>query len=361
MGKDYYKILGVEKNASQDEIKTAFRKLAHKYHPDKQDGDEAKFKEVNEAYQVLGKPEKRKQYDQFGSTFDQQGGFGGGMNWQDFMRHARGGSQGNINFDFGDLGDIFGDIFGFGGQSRTRGQRGADIEVEMEIEFRDSVFGLKKTIELFKDIKCDRCHGNKAEPGTPINTCTTCQGTGRITKVQQTFLGAFQTASVCPDCRGEGKKPQKLCTKCSGQGIIKDKEKIEFEVPAGIENGSTLRLHGRGNPGQNGGADGDLYVRIRVKKDEHFIREGNDIIKKEKISIKQAVLGDRIDINTLDGEISLKIPAGTQPNTRFRIKGKGMPYLHSNSRGDLFIEIEIEIPRKINRKQKQALEQFDDN
>ena len=360
MGKDYYKILGVEKNVSQEEVKVAFRKLAHKYHPDKKDGDEAKFKEVNEAYQVLSKPEKRSQYDQFGSTFDQQGGFGGGMNWSDFMSQARGGQGGGIKFDLGDLGDMFGGAFGFGGGGgRSRGKRGADIEVDLKIEFKDAVFGLKKSIELYKQVKCGHCHGNKAEPGTPIDTCSTCKGTGQVTKIQQTFLGNIQTAATCSDCRGEGKKPHQLCTKCNGQGIVKDKEKIEFEVPAGIENNSTLRLHGRGNPGQKGGPDGDLYIHVRVMKDEIFERERNDIIKKEKISIKQAILGDKVDIKTLDGEITLKIPAGTQPSTRFRLRGQGVPYMRGSGRGDLYIETEIEIPKKISKKQKQLLDEFD--
>ncbi len=364
MGKDYYKILEVDKNAGQDEIKKAFRKLAHKYHPDKKDGDEAKFKEVNEAYQVLGNEQKRKQYDQFGSTFDQQGGFGGGMNWDDFMRYAKqgggGGFQG-MNFDMGDLGDIFGDIFGFGGGGRRSAgvPRGDDIEVDLALDFKEAVFGVKKTIELYKTVKCPNCHGNKAEPGSGFKTCEVCEGKGRVQEIRRTFLGAMRTERVCQQCQGDGKIPEKLCSKCSGQGVVKNKERIEITIPAGIADGSTLRVPGGGEAAA-GGQNGDLYVRLRVKSDPDFERHGNDIYTEHKISFKQAALGDKIEITTLDGTVDLKIPAGTQSSTRFRLRGKGVPRLNAGGAGDFYVIIKVEVPKKLTRHQKKILEQWDE-
>jgi molecular chaperone DnaJ len=367
MSKDYYKILGVDKNANQEEIKRAFRKLAHEYHPDKPTGDEAKFKEINEAYQVIGNEEKRKKFDQFGSTFDQQGGFGGGAGWEDFMRQARGGGGFNgANFDFGggDLGDILGDLFGFGGGGgRSRGtkkHKGDDIEVDVKIELKDAAFGIKKEFELYKNIKCEHCHGNMAEPGTPITTCKNCNGSGVVVQMQRTFIGSFQTQVACPECHGEGKKAEKKCTKCDGQGITKQKEIINVDIPAGVEDGMTLRVHGKGNAGSHGGANGDLFVRIRVKEDERFQRFGDDLLFKEKIDFTQAILGVKLDVETLDGVVELKIPEGTQPNTRFRLKNKGMGHLNSSGRGDMYVEIEVVIPKSVSRKQRQLLEGFDD-
>ncbi len=360
MGKDYYKILGVEKGSSQDEVKKAFRKLAHQYHPDKATGDEAKFKEINEAYQVLGNVEKRKQYDQYGSTFDQQGGFGGGMGWEDFMSRARSGGGGGMNFGGIDLGDIFGDIFGFGGGSRGKKQNyGEDIQVDVRISFKELITGEKKQLELYVTAQCSHCHGGLAEPGTKIKTCPTCNGQGRVTRVQQTMLGAFQSTSTCPDCQGEGQKAETPCTRCSGKGVEKQKQKIDIEIPAGIEDGSAIRFTNKGNAGMYGGQPGDLYVRVHVEADKNFERDGNNIIQKLNISFVQATLGDKVDIKTVDGEISLKIPAGTQPNARFRVRGRGIPYLHSPGRGDLYIEIGVEIPKKLSRKQKKLLEEFD--
>jgi len=360
MGKDYYKILGVEKSASQDDIKKAFRKLAHKYHPDKETGNEEKFKEVNEAYQILGKPEKRKQYDQFGSTFDQQGGFGGGMGWEDFMRQARSGGAQGMNFGGIDLGEIFGEMFGggFGGRQRGRKQ-GEDIQIDLQIDFKDAIFGIKKEIELLKVIKCPHCEGNMAEPNTKIIQCSTCGGSGQVTRVQKTMLGAFQSRSVCPDCHGQGQKPEKPCSKCSGTGVVREKQKIEINIPAGINNGSTLRLAGHGNEAPYGGVPGDLYVNIQVKPEKDYERKGNDIYKTVPISIAQACLGDKIDVRTLDGEISLKIPSGTQPGTKFRIKGKGAPELQGSRQGDMYVVTDVKIPKRLSKKQKKLLQDFD--
>ncbi len=364
MGKDYYKILNVDKSADQDEIKRAFRKLAHQYHPDKQTGDEKKFKEINEAYQVLGNVEKRQKYDQYGSTFDQMGGFGGGMNWDDFMKQARGGGGSrSANFDFGglDLGDIFGDIFGFGGgRGQSRSQNfGEDIQIDLQIDFKEAVFGTKKQVELYKTVKCDHCHGNLAEPGTKIITCQKCGGQGRVSRVQQTILGAIQTATTCPDCGGEGKKAQTPCTKCHGQGITKKKEVIDLQVPAGIENDSGLKMREQGNAAPYGGQSGDLYVQIRVLSDKNFERHGNDVYTAKKISFAEAALGCKTEVETLDGAIELKVPAGTQPGNKFRLRGKGVPYLHSAGRGDLYVIIEIDVPKKLSRRQKKLLEEFE--
>jgi molecular chaperone DnaJ len=363
MSKDYYKVLGIEKNASPEEVKAAFRKLAHEYHPDKATGNEAKFKEINEAYQVLGNEKKRQQYDQYGSTFDQMGGFGGGANWEDFMSQARGG-QGGIKFDFGgmDIGDIFGDVFGFGGggQQRSKKHQGQDIQVDFKIEFKEAVFGVKKEIELYKQVKCGHCHGNLAEPGTKIITCSVCHGAGQVNRVQNTFFGAFQTAVVCSACQGEGKKAEQACSKCRGLGVVKEKEKIEVQIPAGIEDGSTIRFTGKGEAGSYSGRAGDLYVQIKIKADERFERDGNDVYVREKISFAEAALGTKKDIITLDGEINLKIPAGTQPTTKFRLREKGIPEVHGSGRGDMYVIIEVEVPAKLSRRQKQILEEFDE-
>lgn len=368
MSKDYYKTLGVEKTASVEEIKSAFRKLAHQYHPDKTGGDEAKFKEINEAYQVLGNADKRTKYDQYGSTFDQMGGFGGGMNWDDFMQKARGGGGGfgNMNFDFGglDLGDIFGDFMGFGGGGGRGGRReqnyGEDIQIDLNLEFKEAVFGVKKEITLYKTVKCGHCHGNMAEPGTRITICATCGGKGRVTRVQRTFIGAFQSTSTCSDCHGEGKKADKPCSECRGQGVSKEKETITIDVPAGVENGTTLKMEGRGNAGAFGGGAGDLFVQIRVKEDKRFEREGNDVYVNKKISFVEAALGEKIEVETLDGDIELNVPDGTQPGTKFRLRGKGIPYLRSSGRGDMYVVLDVEVPKRLSRRQRKVLEEFNE-
>jgi len=362
MSKDYYKILGVDKNASQDEIKKAFRKLAHKYHPDKEGGDEAKFKEINEAYQVLSNPEKRKKYDQYGSTFDQMGGFGSGMDWDDFMRAARG--QGGFNGfgDMGDLGDILSEILGgFGGGPSRRAnvnRRGRDIETSMQIDFKEAVFGVEKVIEIYKTVPCPVCSGTGDDPNSKIITCPTCKGRGQIEQVQSTFFGQFRTAAVCPDCGGQGKKAEKKCSKCAGQGVVKELKKIKVKIPAGIGNGETLRLAGEGEAGLRGGRPGDLYITIQVRPDPKFKREGNDIIVKLPISFSQAALGDKVEVDTLDGKYKLKIPSGTQSGKVFKMRGKGVPYLHGRGRGDLLVEVAVKTPTKLNRKQKELFKRL---
>ncbi len=351
MSKDYYNILGVDKGASQDEVKKAFRKKAHEFHPDKKTGDEAKFKEANEAYQVLGNEQKRAQYDQFGSAEPGAGGFGGSGGFGGF-------SQGGVNINMDDLGDIFGDMFG-GGRSRggTRTRRGSDIKMILTIDFLEAVFGVEKEISLKKKITCVTCKGNGAEPGTPIETCKTCGGSGQVTRMQRSFLGNIQMQTTCTDCRGEGKKVTKKCSKCAGTGIHDEVVNFKTKIPAGIDNGETIRLTGHGEAA-SGGIAGDLYLEIRVKEDKRFERDGETIRTDSEISFTQAVMGDKIEIETVDGLLKLKIPAGTQPGTVFKLREKGVPNLHGRGRGDQLIKVQVNVPKKLSRKQKKLLEEM---
>lgn len=359
MSKDYYKILGIEKGATTEEIKKAFKKLAMQYHPDRPTGDEAKFKEVNEAYQVLSDNEKRSRYDQFGSDFNAQGGFGGGMNWDDFMRATRGGQGGfSGNADFGDLGDIFGDLFGFGGGRGARGGRsqGRDVQVDVEIDFKESAFGVERQLNLRKQTKCDVCHGEGAEPGSKIDTCATCGGRGQVVRQQQTFLGSMQTASTCPDCHGRGRKPSKLCKNCGGDGVLAKSTELKIKIPAGINDGEAIRVTGHGEDAPHNGVSGDLYVRIHVKPMHGFHRDGFDVFTETEINFSQAALGDKVEIETLDGQVKLVIPEGTQPEQLIRIKGKGITYLGKTIRGDQYVKVIVKVPKKVNRKLREALE-----
>ncbi len=367
MAKDYYGILGVSKDAPQDEIKKAFRKKAHESHPDKAGGDEAKFKELNEAYQILGNADKRKQYDQFGdSAFSGQGFGGTGMNWDDFMRQAQGQGfgGGGFNVDFGDLGDIFSEVFGFGGGRRSRQyrgpQQGASMEIEMSIDFLDAVFGAERTIRLNRVTKCGRCRGNGAEPGTKISSCNRCSGSGQIVHTRSTLLGTFQSATVCPECRGEGKSAENPCKECRGQGVYERPEEVKIKIPAGIDNGQTVKMSGLGHVGGRGGPAGDLYVHIRVKPDKRFEREGYDIITRESLSVSQAVLGDAIGVETVHGPVNLKIPSGTQAGARFKLRDKGVPHVHASSKGDHIVVADIRIPSKLSRKEKKLYEELRD-
>lgn len=365
MATDYYKILGVDKNASQEDIKKSFRKLAHQHHPDKEGGNADKFKEINEAYQVLGNEDKRKQYDQFGPAFSNNAGGGaGGFNYQDFAR-AQGGNpfgqgQGGFNFDFGDmedLGDIFGSFFGGGGQRQTRHQtKGADLEVELTLDFEEAVFGVEKHIKLRKNVTCDVCNGNGAEPGSKIETCPTCKGSGYVSKMQQTFLGNIRSQSVCPQCQGEGKIYDKKCHKCHGAGVFSSEEEIKVKVPAGIDNGQSLRLSGKGEA-QGKGTPGDLYVRIKVRPNKNFVRKGYNIYSKAQVLVSQAILGDKIQVETVDGPVSLKIPEGTQSHTEFKLKDKGIPHLEGRGRGDHLVEVIVHIPKNLSRQQRKLIEE----
>lgn len=357
--KDYYNILGVSKTASQDEIKKAFRQAAHKYHPDKKGGDEAKFKEINEAYQVLGNEKKRSQYDSLGHSAYQQagqaggagrGGFGG---FNDFR-------NGGVEFDMDDLGDMFGgfgDIFGFGGGGRSKKSgRGADLETQINLSFEEAVFGVEKEIKLTRKVVCDRCQGNKAEPGSKIETCSTCGGSGRVSRVQRTIFGNMQVQVTCSICQGEGKTYTKKCSKCGGLGVYNQTDTIKVSIPAGINDQETLRMTGQGEAGIDGQASGDLYLRIRVSPHKEFKREGSDIWSKKEITFKQVTLGDKIGVATIHGQVNLKIPAGTQSGTVFRLRGKGVKRLDNRGSGDHYVEIIVNIPTSLNRKQKKQIE-----
>lgn len=359
MGKDYYKILGVEKTAPQDEIKKAFLKLAHQHHPDKNQGKDEKFKEINEAYQVLGNKEKRAQYDQFGSAGPGAGGFGGGQGFGGFGGFQNGGM--NINMD--DLGEMFsgfgfGDIFG-GGSGRSRGpRRGEDIEASMTISFEEAAFGAEKEVTLKKKIVCDHCSGSGAEPGAKIETCSTCGGKGRVRRVQQTILGAIQTEATCRDCGGDGKIPSQKCSKCKGAGSIHDTVNFKVKIPAGVDDGGRIRLSGYGEAGDKGAPLGDLYINIRVKPSEKFAREDYDILTKQYINFSQAALGDKIDIETIHGLVELKIPEGTQSGTVFKLKNKGIPYTDGRGQGDHLVEVVIKTPKGLSKKQKDTLKEL---
>lgn len=358
MSKDYYDILGVSKDANAQEIKTAFRKKAHEHHPDK-GGDEAKFKEINEAYQILNNPEKRQQYDQFGSDFS-QGGFGAGQGFGGFS----GFNQGGMNINMDDLGDMFGgfsDIFGFGGARHTsRGPaRGRDLEFELSLDFMEAAFGLEKEISFSKNVVCDKCDGSGAEPGAKVETCGTCHGSGRVSRVQRTILGNIQTQTTCQTCHGEGKSYSQKCSKCSGNGIYHDNIKLKVKIPAGINSGESIRLMAKGEAGAKGAPAGDLYLRILVKAHKKFVREAYDIKTEETISIKQAILGDKLEVETIHGPVKLKIPEGTQSGTIFKIRAKGVEKLRAGGLGDHFVKIKVKIPSSLNKKDKKILSELD--
>ena len=365
MANDYYKILGVERGANDDEIKKAYRKLAHKFHPDKSGGDEAKFKEINEAYQVLSDKSKRQQYDQFGQTFEQaqaggQGqGFGGfeGFDFGGFS--AKGGSA--YGGDFQDFGfeDIFSNIFGGGGGGRrSRKKAGKDIQADAEISFEEMVRGARRTVDIYKKIVCDRCHGTGGEPGAKKDTCPTCHGSGQVRRTMQSFLGSFSQVSTCPTCQGAGEIYSEKCKKCGGDGRVKEEESIEIEIPAGIQDGQTLSMEGYGEAGEKGAPSGSLYVNIHVSTHSKFKREKNNIISSEHITFPQAVLGDKINVDTIEGRLKMKIPAGTQSGEIFKIKGEGIPSLDRRGRGDHLVKIIVDIPKRLSRKQKELIEKL---
>lgn len=360
--KDYYQVLGVDKKASADEIRRAFRRLAQEHHPDK-GGDAEKFKEINEAYQILSDDKKRAQYDQFGAAFDGAGAGPGGFNWGDFSQGFGGfqganGAQGSAGMD--DLGEMLGDLFGLGGRrGRQAGpRRGADLEVDLTIELKEAVFGTEKSIDLNKKNRCEHCHGTGAEPGHKVVTCMNCRGTGQITVSQQTFLGQFQTVQTCGECRGSGRVPEKKCSICDGRGTKVRRNTIKLKIPAGIDNNEGIRLKGEGEAGDFAGPAGDLLVRIKVRPDLHFRRERNNIISREEIPFHVAALGGKVKVRTLAEEVELKIPTGTQSGQLFKLKGHGAPDIRGYSRGDQIVEIVIKVPQKLSGKQKKLLEEL---
>lgn len=368
MSKDYYEILGVKKNATAEEIKKAFRQLAHKYHPDKGGGDEKKFKEINEAYQVLGNTEKRKQYDQFGQSFSGAGP--GGMNWQDFARAQQQGgfdfSQGfqGANFDFGDIGDIedlfsgiFGGSFRQGGKNK-RSRAGRDIQLELTIDFFEAVFGTKKTITIERDDICSVCQGSGAKPGSEVKTCQQCQGRGQIDTVTRSFFGMVRSSQICPTCQGDGRIVSEKCTNCHGAGKSRKKENIEVEIPAGADNGVTLKFTARGDVLTKNGSPGDLYINLRVLPNQKFERHGSDTYQQIKINFSQAALGDKVLVDTVDGEVKLKIPAGITSGTVLKLAGQGIPNMNRRGRGDHLVKVIIDVPKSLNRQQKKLLNEL---
>lgn len=352
---DYYKVLSVDKNASDQEISKAYRKLAKKYHPDlnHEPGAEAKYKQVNEAYEVLHDKQKRAQYDQFGTAG--ANGFGG---------QGQYGAGGQGFGGFGDFGDIFGDIFGqgFGGQSRradpTAPQKGQDLDYTLTISFMDAIKGKKTQVSYERSETCSTCNGNGCEKGTHPLTCDKCHGTGYMTITQRSAFGMIQRQVVCDKCQGKGAIIQHPCQTCHGKGVLNKKNTLEVEIPAGIDNGQQLRYQGQGEAGKNGGPYGDLYISYRITPSKDFTRRGTTIYTTVPISFAQATLGDEITIKTVHGDEKLKIPAGTQPNKKFTIRGAGVPYLRGGGNGDQITTVEVKIPTKVNEDQRQALVDF---
>lgn len=343
--RDYYEVLGVHRNASDTEIKKAFRKLAIQHHPDKNPGDkesEEKFKEISEAYEVLSDPQKRAQYDQFGHA-----GLGGAGGF-----YSGGFGAGS---PFGDIfSDIFGDLFGGGGRQRGRGRRGDDLQYTLEINFEEAAFGVETKIDIPYDKRCDDCGGSGAKPGTEPKICPTCLGAGQI-RLQQ---GIFSMSRTCSQCGGEGRVVDNPCPKCRGTGSVRDRKTLSVKVPQGVESGTRLKLMGEGGQGTKGGPNGDLYVLIAVRDHQVFTREGNDVVCEIPISFPQAALGCETEVPTLDGKISLKIPEGTQSGKVFRLRGKGIPNIQGYGRGDQLVLIRVETPVNLNRQQKDLLEEF---
>ena len=357
--RDYYEVLGVQKGASEEEIKKAYKKMARKYHPDLNPGDkdaEEKFKEVNEAYEVLSDSEKKARYDQFGfAGVDPNFGAGGG-GW--------GGGAGGAGFDFGDLGDIFGSFFGggFGGGQTRRNpnapQRGESIRMNLTISFEEAAFGCEKELTVDRYESCETCHGSGAAPGTSPETCPDCGGSGVVQTRRQTPMGVFASTAPCSRCGGRGRIIKEPCKDCRGSGMVRRRRKIQASVPAGIDNGQTISIRGQGHAGKNGGPAGDLLVTITVRPHELFRREGTSVLCEAPITFPQAVLGAELEIPTIDGKVKYDIPEGTQSGTTFRLKGKGIPALNGRGRGDQYVTVYIETPRNLNREQKEALKKF---
>ena len=356
--RDYYEVLGVDKNASEAEIKRAYRKVAKKYHPDMNPGDkeaEEKFKEAAEAYEVLSDPEKKSKYDQFGHAAFEQGG---------------GGAGGFGGFDFGgDMGDIFGDIFGDffgggrrGGDARRNGPRqGANLRAGVRITFDDAIRGVEKELEITLKEECKTCNGSGAKPGTSPETCPKCKGTGQVVFTQQSMFGMVRNVQTCPDCHGSGKIIKDKCTSCRGTGYTSSRKKIQVSVPAGIDNGQSIRIREKGEPGTNGGPRGDLLVEVNVARHPIFQRQDMNIFSTAPLTYAQAALGGTVRINTVDGEVEYEVKPGTQTDTRIRLKGKGVPSLRNkNIRGDHYVTFVVQVPTNLNEEAKEALRKFDE-
>jgi molecular chaperone DnaJ len=354
--RDYYEVLGISKNASPDEIKKSYRRSAVEHHPDR-GGDEAKFKEINEAYEVLKDPDKRKRYDQFGhagvgsSAASDGNPFAGGF----------GGTQGqSVNFDFGDLGlgDIFGSFFG-GGRGQPQQAQGRDVETRVEISFEDAIFGTEVELHLNLEDTCEHCKGTTVEPGYELKTCENCGGSGQVTHVMRTVFGNIQQSAPCPVCHGSGKIPEKVCSVCHGRGTQKRSQTISLKIPAGIDDGSTIRLREHGEAIARG-PKGDLYVNVRVKPHKKFTREGDLILSEEHVDMVGAALGTEIEVDTVDGLVHMKVPAGTQSGSDFKLSGHGVPHLRGHDRGAHIVTLVVDTPTRLTKEQKELLERFGD-
>ena len=356
--RDYYEVLGIGKDASADEIKKAFRRAAVEHHPDKEGGSEAKFKEINEAYEVLKDPSKRQRYDQFGHA-GVGGASGGGSPYEGF--NGFGGQGQEVHFDFGDLGlgDIFSSFFGGGaGRQQSRRQaRGRDVETRVEITFEQAVFGTEVDLNLSLDDVCEHCKGTTVEPGHELKECDQCKGSGQVVNITRTIFGNIQQATVCPKCNGRGKVPEKVCSVCHGKGTRRKNQEVTLKIPAGVDDGATIRLREHGEAIANG-PKGDLYVNIRVRPHKKFTREGDLILSQETVSMADAALGTEIAVETVDGPVKMKIPAGTQSGSDFKLSGHGVPHLKGETRGAHIVTINVETPKKLTKRQQELLEEF---
>lgn len=357
MKKDYYEILGVEKGANQEEIKKAFRKLAHKYHPDKGGGDADKFKEASEAYSVLSDEKKRSEYDAYGKSWNgggyQGGQQGGGFGDFDFSDFA--GQAGQDGFQDFDLGDIFGDLFGGGGR-REKTKRGRDISIDLAISFEESIFGVERKILITKTSVCNECKGSGAKTGSETVTCDICNGKGRIHETKRSIFGTFSTQKECANCHGTGKISREKCHKCRGAGVARSEEEIVVKIPAGVDNGEMVRLGGAGEA-VRGGTSGDLYIKLHVAKHPTFRKEASNLLMDLDVKLTQAILGGETKVKTLDGDLIVKIPEGVSHGEILRVRGKGVP-TGRNSRGDIMIKINIQIPTKLSKNAKKVIEEL---
>ena len=345
MARDYYEILGVDKKTSQGDVKKAYRNLAKKYHPDKQGGDEKKFKEITEAYSVLGNEKKRTEYDSYGRVFN-GGGAGaapGGFSWDDF------GGGGGVEFD---MGDIFGQFFGGG---RKKQKRGRDISMDIQLEFKEAVFGTERVVKLRKSSMCGKCNGTGAEAGSAMKTCSTCNGKGQVQEIRRSIIGEFSTVTTCSACEGKGEIPEKKCAECKGEGVTTRNHDIKVSIPSGISDGEMIRMNGAGEA-VSGGVSGDLYIKVYVKKHKTIRKEGAHLIMDLNVKLTDALLGAKYSIETLDGTLEVKIPQGVGHGEMLRLRGKGVPY--GSRRGDLILKILLVLPKKLSRKAKKAVEEL---
>jgi molecular chaperone DnaJ len=349
MSKDYYEILGLQKGASKDEVKKAFRKMAAKYHPDKASGDEEKYKEVTEAYAVLGDDKKKAEYDTYGHSFNGGGAGSGGFSWQDFQGAQGFGGQG---FEF-DINDIF-ENFGFGGGRQAK--RGRDVSIDINLKFEEAIFGVTRKVLITKNNVCKQCEGTGAKSGTELISCSTCNGQGRVRENRQSIMGSFTTVRECSTCHGKGKIPKERCPLCVGAGIARSEEEIAIKIPAGVKNNEVIRMTGRGEAIQNG-EPGDLYIKLHVESHNSIYRDGNTLTTTLPVKLTDALLGSTYSVTTLDGEVAIKIPAGIGHGEQLRIKNKGVP-TGGNSRGDFMVKISIETPRKLSRRAKKLIEEL---